>query len=136
MIRKSLILGVVAVALASCGNPSSNPCPPVPAAPAAPTVPQVNGALDPALPVVMAKFSAGRSGGFSSGRSGSSFSRPSYRPSSRPPVSSPSYRYTSPSRTGGNTTIIQNGGGGGSNGLLWGLGGYLLGQQSARKDAC
>ncbi|PDT45363.1 hypothetical protein CO661_24180 [Sinorhizobium fredii] len=72
--------------------------------------------------VMNAGFRSGggfRSSGFSSRRSYSaprSYSKPSYRPSYR---------------SNNSTTIINNNSGGGSNGLLWGLGGYLLGKQAA-----
>lgn len=139
MLRKALIAGFMAVALASCGQ-APNPCPPVQISPA----PGQSSMIDDGLPVVQARFSAGRSGGFSgrsfsSGRSssfssgrttksGSWFSKPTYKPAPKP-VTTPIYR-TAPA---GNTTIIQNGGG--SNGFLWGLGGYLLGSHMAQ-DRC
>lgn len=108
MIRKFLIAGLMAVTLASCGERPA-PCP-------TPEVKEQSWMLGEAT-VMTAGF---RSGGF----------RSSFRSSPRS-YSKPSYRRSYPSNSG-NTTIIQNNNsGGGSNGLLWGLGGYMLGKQAA-----
>jgi hypothetical protein len=111
MIRKFLIAGLMAVTLASCGQPPA-PCP-------TPEVKEQSWMLGEAT-VMTAGF---RSGGFRS----SSFRSSSRSYSAPRSYSKPSYRQ--PYRSN-NTTIIQNGGGG-SNGLLFGLGGYLLGKQAA-----
>ncbi|MDX0270918.1 hypothetical protein GOC13_24535 [Sinorhizobium meliloti] len=111
MIRKFLIAGLMAVTLASCGERPA-PCP-------TPEVKEQSWMLGEAT-VMTAGF---RSGGFRS-----SF-RSSTRSYSAPrSYSKPSYRQ--PYRSN-NTTIIQNNNSGGSNGLLWGLGGYMLGKQAA-----
>lgn len=109
MIRKFLIAGLMAVTLASCGQPQA-PCP-------TPEVKEQSWMLGEAT-VMTAGF---RSGGFRS----SSFRSSSRSYSAPRSYSKPSYR------SGGNTTIIQNNNSGGSNGLLFGLGGYLLGKQAA-----
>ncbi|WP_132413133.1 hypothetical protein [Neorhizobium sp. S3-V5DH] len=70
-------------------------------------------------------------GGFG-GRS--SFSRSYSRPSYSKPSYSPSYKRST--TTNNHTTIIQQNSGGGSNGLLWGLGGYFLGQHAANASKC
>jgi hypothetical protein len=80
--------------------------------------------------VTPVKF-GGRSGGSFRSFSSRSYSRPSY---SRPSYSKPSYKPTYRSTTN-NTTIIQQQSGGGSNGLLWGLGGYMLGKSAAESQS-